>query len=495
MDGGIDGKGLRGAKSESSGTKRENTSGEHTNGNEFKPKRTMGVERRGVEDDLDKVTRSASREGRLLGVMAGVESMMPEKSMCKEHRIKEVTEEGIESLLLSDVMGVIGVEAPVSEVGRIIWFFECGEGGASGFVRIEGMRKKQGLKAKGERRGRSKGKKEECVSEGRRRDEECAGHKDQEGACSDANDSRYRYFLHRVFPMHQKDDEQAMKYAVDQRTMLMKRAKVNAAEIPEVRKAERMNGKKDRHMGMKVIDRIPAICRVAWRDGEEKAVEKAVLRYRSDFKKIHENVPGIDIGRCVLKYYLMKNKTHAYMKHKPGRMSDHEIKLVVEDEWTEYEREVFAEHIKVYGRNWGRYQEVINKSEKDLKMFFRYYMKFVMADKKEEMDKAVVKAKKPAEKNGMMKRWSIDERQLFAIYFPYYSRNWILMATYFPQKTPGDLKQYYSRYFKGLSYNEQRLEASLYDFGRQMTTPPAMLCRRRATEEEFCDSAGILFRR
>ncbi|KAM0672348.1 hypothetical protein OCOL_000566 [Ordospora colligata] len=394
----------------------------------------------------------------------------------------------------------------MNSVGKIIWFFESGGGRANGFVRIEGMRKKHRLKTKGARKGRLKREGMESTEEKRRIDDECVVLNDDEMKCNDANDSRYKYFLHRVFPMHQKDDEQVMKYAMDQRMMLMKRAKTNAAEIPEVeiekRKSSKinecMNGK-DRYMGMKVINEIPEICRVEWNEGEEKVIENVVLRYRSDFKKIREEVPGIDVGKCVLKYYLIKNKTHAYMKHKPGRMSDHEIKLVVEDEWTEHEKEIFAEHMKMYGRNWGKYQELMNKSEKNLKMFFRYYMKFVIPDKKEETDKEVVKLKmkikKPVEIEGIMKRWSIDERQLFAIYFPYYSRNWILMATYFPQKTPGDLKQYYSKYFKGLSYNEQRLEASLYDFGRQMTTPPAMLCRRRGTQEEFCDSAGILFKR
>lgn len=290
-------------------------------------------------------------------------------------------------------------------------------------------------------------------------------------------DNRYMYFLKRALPAMHKSPNLALKHIEEQRAALLERAANNRAEIP------RMTGAASAPKN--VIPGIPAIRGAKWSGEEERAFRMAVLRYGNDFRKITAHVAK-DTGACILKYYLSKNKTFSYIKRRPGRMSDSEIKLIVENEWSAQEISAFLQHLEIFGKNWERYQTLISKPEKDLRIFFRYYTKF-MAQKEAVPRRSVSKTE-------ILQKWTIDERQIFAIYFPYYNRNWISMATYFPSKTSGDLRQYYNRYYKGLSYNEQRLEASLYNFGRQVSTPPA---RHVGTREEigFCESAGVLFRR
>lgn len=303
------------------------------------------------------------------------------------------------------------------------------------------------------------------------------------------NDERYKYFLKRALPTIYRDPSLAVKYIIEQRSMLLERARINKAEIPEVTDMPVEAPKK-------IVYEISKITNPEWSEEEEREFKSAVIKCGNDFRRLREYIPNIETGKCILKYYLMKNKTFSYIKHRPGRVSDSEIKLIVENEWSSHEVSVFMQHFKVFGKNWFKYQTLISKTEKELRIFFRYYTKFIASSRKKMFVKDPLNSsgKGPISREEVLGKWTIDERQIFAIYFPYYSKNWMSMATYFPSKTSTELRQYYNKYYKTLSYNEQRLEASLYNFGGYFSTPPASHMGKAREEVVFCATAGVLFK-
>ncbi|KAG0438306.1 hypothetical protein DMUE_3172 [Dictyocoela muelleri] len=64
-------------------------------------------------------------------------------------------------------------------------------------------------------------------------------------------------------------------------------------------------------------------------------------------------------------------------------------------------------------------------------------------------------------KDELLKKWSTDERQMFAIFFPYIQKNWSKLKIYIPNKTVSDYREYYKNYYKLLSANEKILECNL----------------------------------
>lgn len=432
-----------------------------------------------------------------------------DKDMCQVHlsgtEAKGPSIEDIRSMLSNDLSGTVVVGVPGPEIVPILQFFQRSPGkrfsvgdmanlGPIGVILSEpsgpsldgkedGGKEKAGGRRRKKKAKEEGGKPEDAGNQGKGARPNGKGRKEAGGL----EDYRYRYFLQRIFPTIQRDETGVQEYIMEQRAMLLRRARENQAEVPEV-------GISRGKAPMDVISSIPEISGTELSEEDDRAVEELILKYGNDFKRIMGFVPHLSAGKCVLKYYLMKNKTHAYIKQKPGRISDSEIKLIVEGEWSEYERDMFIQHFKVFGRSWGKYRSVINKSERDLKIFFRYYTKFVLPLRKGSSVAAVGK-RYSVGKEEVLRKWTIDERQVFAIYFPYYNRNWVSMAAYFPSKTPSDLRQYYNRYYKNLSYNEQRLEASLYNFGRELRTPPASHIGSSREEVVFCKTAGVLFKR
>ncbi|KMV66763.1 hypothetical protein M970_010930 [Encephalitozoon cuniculi EcunIII-L] len=430
--------------------------------------------------------------------------------------------EKIESMLRNDLADGIVVDVPGPEIVPVLHFFErCAEvkvfrmSGFKGSTSPEvvpeasdAKRMERPFSVETNLSGEFAEKAEEKKSDGKKKNkrgvkrngEKGTGSggriygKDSETDCGKdvmpeiLEDCRYRHFLKRVFPSMERDDERVLKYIVDQRLMLEHRARRNRAEIPEL-------GSMLAQAPMAIISSIPKISGAGLSEEEDRIASDLILKYRNNFKKIKELAPQLDIKKCILKYYLMKDKTYGYIKHKSGRISDSEVKLVVESQWSEYEMNVFAQHFRMFGRSWAKYQSLINKSEKDLKMFFRYYTKFVLPPGGSSTTASAPVRRVSISKEDVLRKWTIDERQVFAIYFPYYNKNWVSMAAYFPSKTSSDLRQYYNRYYKGLSYNEQRLEASLYDFGRQLTTPPARHIGSPREEVVFCTTAGVLFKK
>ncbi|EOB15410.1 hypothetical protein NBO_4g0038 [Nosema bombycis CQ1] len=155
------------------------------------------------------------------------------------------------------------------------------------------------------------------------------------------------------------------------------------------------------------------------------------------------------------------------------------------------EIEIFKEKYSLFGNNLVKYQSWINKTEKELKIFLRYFLK------QQKTQKIEIPHRPSLTREDILSCWSIDERQIFAIYFPYFNKNWITMATYFPKKTSSDLKMYYGKYFKGLSYNEQKFEASISNLKikNDDRTDPVILIGDDSLKDEYLECVGIIFKK
>ncbi|KAF9761148.1 hypothetical protein NGRA_2822 [Nosema granulosis] len=296
-----------------------------------------------------------------------------------------------------------------------------------------------------------------------------------------ARDSRYLLFLKRTSPTMLKLCESTEEYIVKQEEIIKDKGKANEA-IGRGRKLGKIKG-------LRTLDGISPIEDVRWSKRDLKKFSSCVIKFKNNFSAISEELPHIPMADLIKKYYLAKDKTYAHIKKKPGRISDTEIKKIVESEWTQTEINIFTEKYKTYGKNLLRYQSWINKPEKDLKIFLRYFLKQQKNPKPENVHRTSLS------KEDLLSNWSIDERQIFAIYFPYFNKNWITMATYFPKKTSADLKLYYSKYFKSLSFNEQKFEASISNLKVKFRTFPVIHIGDETHADEVLESIGLIFKR
>lgn len=180
---------------------------------------------------------------------------------------------------------------------------------------------------------------------------------------------------------------------------------------------------------------------------------------------------------------------------KRGRMSNSSLDLYVEQNFTESDKNNFITLYEISGNNFKEYVEKFEgKSIKDLKILENYYKKMKRESEKQSIqeknvleEKVVSKKKakkelKPKkqiviikkekkEKNlnqvsEVLKSWTINERKVFALYYPYVGKNWMSMSNYIPTKKICDFRLYFRVYFKNLSSYEKVLEESLnsYDF-------------------------------
>lgn len=296
-----------------------------------------------------------------------------------------------------------------------------------------------------------------------------------------AKDQRYLLFLKKTSPSLLKFCGSTEEYIRRQEEMVKDKGDVNEAIV----RGKRLGKIK----GLKVLDGISPIEDVRWTKRDVKKFNGCVIKYKNNFKDIQNELPHIPMKDLIKKYYLSKDKTYSYIKKKPGRISDSEIKKIVDREWSQQEINIFIEKYKVFGKNLGRYQTWINKTERDLKIFLRYFLKQQKTFKPEAVRRTSIS------KEDLLTNWSIDERQIFAIYFPYFNKNWITMATYFPKKTSADLKLYYSKYFKSLSYNEQKFEASISNLKVKFRTSPVVHIGDESLGDMVLLSTGLIFKK
>lgn len=93
----------------------------------------------------------------------------------------------------------------------------------------------------------------------------------------------------------------------------------------------------------------------------------------------------------------------------------------------------------------------------------------------------------------LLKRWTTDERQMFAIFFPYVNKNWSKLKTYIPNKTVPEFREFYKDYYRLLSKNEKILESNLQTIEREGLSLPGS--PRKADDCWYLDSAGLLFKK
>ncbi|EQB60866.1 hypothetical protein NAPIS_ORF01565 [Vairimorpha apis BRL 01] len=212
---------------------------------------------------------------------------------------------------------------------------------------------------------------------------------------------------------------------------------------------------------------------------ELKEFKKLVLKFKNNLDCIHSNMKNRSMQDIVYNYYLNKNKTHNYIKKKNRRISDKEMNLIIDKEWTQEEKDIFHLKYPIFGKNVSKYQKFILKSIKDLRIYLLCYLK---------------KIKKPEAKKFNKKDWSKDEQQLFAVFYSYYNKKWGNMVEHFPNKNKEDLKMYFNKYFKLLSVEEQRFETSLREYKLESRTDPVLHVKNKDRDYEYLELVGLLKR-
>lgn len=258
----------------------------------------------------------------------------------------------------------------------------------------------------------------------------------------------------------------------------------------------------------------------------------------------------------ILHYYRTKKK-QKYNTKKHGRISDNNLKIIIDLEWTESEKNKFLKLYEFYGKNWPQYLEsFFGKTTNDFKNFYRYISKNLSnhhldeiqekqnilvknenkteiiknneltseikepkkrGPKKKKVEKSPKAIKRKPRKNSVnsslnsqnieekenivnkkeqfsvLDEWTIDERQLFAIFYPYIGKNWVDLSQYITTKKPNDCRTYFKHYFKNLSIHEQKLEAAMRNVERITFSVPTT--PKRLKDNDFILNAGILFKK
>ncbi|EPR77676.1 hypothetical protein SLOPH_2630, partial [Spraguea lophii 42_110] len=223
-------------------------------------------------------------------------------------------------------------------------------------------------------------------------------------------------------------------------------------------------------------------------------------KFHYDFKEISKIVKR-PMSACIIHYYQNYRE-----RKKTGRISDTDLKLLIESRWSESELNTFKHFSKYYKKEYKLYKELFpSKTENELKMVERYVEKFMNKPDKiilensegrkvESVVKKVNKRNKSVGnklKKKVLESWNINERQLFAIYYPFVGRNWLMLSSYIESKKPADVRTYHRVYFKYLSKNEQKLEASLQYIKRDTYSMPNTPKIRY--DDIHSTSCGVLF--
>lgn len=337
----------------------------------------------------------------------------------------------------------------------------------------------------------------------------------------------YKYF----FPRKRASSHALSLYTFQERKLAERRARENEA-VQDTTDPVLFISKRVTEIKFDELD---------WSESEQEAFKTAFETFGKNFTVISK-ITNRDIKECITFYYRTKRKSE-YRK-KVGRYSDEQLKLVVESEWSPFEIKMYSQCLKLYKGNLLKFASLF--PNKDLKMFRRYYKKFhedtkecesidvqktdespgrcfkngggakaISRKKKEDKrDKATEKnmseeyyreglcvnwrGRKEASENiaDLLREWTMDERQLFAIYYPHFNKNWVKFAEYIKTKRISDFSRYFRFYFKKLTRNERNFEAYQHELekDRHRNLFVGRKVMKRFLEDDYIGSAGLLFR-
>ncbi|KAI5191956.1 hypothetical protein NECID01_1724 [Nematocida sp. AWRm77] len=233
--------------------------------------------------------------------------------------------------------------------------------------------------------------------------------------------------------------------------------------------------------------------------GEESLLKKGFAKTGKKFDLLRENfLPWRTPKELVLLYYhkkralRLKSWQDAYKDTR--KMTDADLKEVAECEWTHEEKEEFSQAYTLFGKKWHLYIEKLpNKTEGDLKVFYKYFKKFILKAKEVKPEGRKEDSKKK-QKDAEPNVWKSHERQTFALLFPHIGKNWNTLANYIVTKNATEIRSYHRLYYKNLSPGEKILEIHLKDIGMpEIRTEPLYLPKQIEKVQQHSAVAGVLF--
>ncbi|KAI5170867.1 hypothetical protein NEFER03_0326 [Nematocida sp. LUAm3] len=226
---------------------------------------------------------------------------------------------------------------------------------------------------------------------------------------------------------------------------------------------------------------------------EDAVIKKAFTELGKNFLEIQKNfLPWRSIKEIVNIYYQKKYplrlKTWNNAYRDTRKITNADLKELVERGWTEEEQSIFSLLYPDVGKKWSFYVEKIKgKTEGDIRAYYKYYKKFIH---KEEKPQRKTEEKK---KEGIEK-WKSHERQMFALLFPHIGKNWSILENYIITKTAAEIRSYHKTYYKNLSTGERILETHLKDIGEpSVQTEPFIHQKKTGHNQLHTYTAGVLF--
>lgn len=211
-----------------------------------------------------------------------------------------------------------------------------------------------------------------------------------------------------------------------------------------------------------------------------------------DGNKRFDNIAKIlnrKTNEVVLHYYRTKKNVVPAVKRRAGRISDEDMRRIIKNEWDEKSISLFIRFYENNGKNWDIYKSKFpSKTERDFKLLYRFVSKY--NNVKPHLKKERVMQNERNMKDKYLKEFTISQRQIFALYYPFVGRNWSEMAQVV-NKSVCDIRGYYRHYFKKLSPEEKRFESNLQDIQMRTYSCPASPKRNEIIEHK--ESCGILF--
>ncbi|KAM0687630.1 hypothetical protein COBT_001129, partial [Conglomerata obtusa] len=311
----------------------------------------------------------------------------------------------------------------------------------------------------------------------------------------------FNAFVNEMYPTQIAEDK-LDDYISQQLSNAQKNVMVNEAILDMVDTKDQIE--------FEILDRITINEEVEWNEDEINIFEHELKTTGKNFFNLQNKLGNKTIKDIVLHYYRRKLKLP--VKRKAGRMSDEEMKRTIEKEWEEDEICLFITFMHKHGKEWNLYKENLpERTERELKLIYRYVNKYRLEDKiivkvnkgrgrkkgckinktkeitqnkkniKENEVKQKLEIVKPKPKVNLSKdeiykrkilsEFSVSNRQLFAIYFPFIGRNWSELSQ-FVNKNVNDLRMYFKYHFKDLSPNEKKFETNLREIEKNTFSIP-----------------------